>query len=86
VEQRQPAGGSPSEERLAAAFYEKLQLRQPESVMIVPVVLRNRTVNLIYGDRSNRADALDAADPFLELAEQVSVAYERIFRESRRKR
>ncbi len=85
ITQRHPTGGEAVNGNLPTQFLDILHRNQPASVVVVPVVLRNRTVNLIYADRLDRPDALDAVDSLVELADQLAAAYERIVRENRRR-
>lgn len=66
-------------------FYKALRRDPPQSVVVVPVVMRDRVVNVIYGDRLERHDAAVASAGLVELASHVAGAYERILRDSKKR-
>jgi hypothetical protein len=77
-EKRVPAGGVVVENSVHRRFYKALRRSPPASAIVVPVMLRNRVVNLIYADRLSRLDAMDSAEALIEVARQTAAAYARI--------
>ncbi len=66
-------------------LFQALRRSPPQSAIVVPVVMRGRVVNLIYGDRVAGPDVGSTAAGLVKLANAVALAYERIVRESKRK-
>jgi hypothetical protein len=77
-EKRQPAGGVVVENSVHRRFYKALRRAPPASAIVVPIMVRNRVVNLIYADRLSRLDAMDSAEALSEVARQTAAAYARI--------
>lgn len=77
---RGPLGDSP----LHKHFFNALGRNPPQAALVVPVLVRNRAVNLIYVDRLASEDVSALAEPLTEVAKHVADAYERILVDSRR--
>jgi hypothetical protein len=83
VQQRKTIGGPFPESTLRTQFCTALRRPVPASILVIPIVLRQQVVNLIYADRLSETDALEVGAPLVEFAGLVSSAYERVLRESR---
>ena len=84
-EKLQAAGGPITDTPFNRQLFKIMRRPPAKSVAVVPVVIRNRVVNLIYVDRLGRLDALEASAALSELAITVAEAYVRILKESRKK-
>jgi hypothetical protein len=83
ADRRQPVGGPVSDLTLHKHFFKALRRELPTSALVVPVLVGDRAVNLIYVDRIG-GDATALAGPLVNLAALVTAAYGRILRESKR--
>lgn len=81
---REPWAGPVSDTVLHKHLFRALRRELPAAAMVVPVVMRERVVNLVYGERHDGfAEAF--VPQFVALGAQVAAAYERIVREQRRR-
>jgi len=84
---RAPASGAVPDSTLHKQLVRALRREAPPASMaVVPVVLLDRVVNLVYLDRAASDDAGQAAAAVAEVAARAAGAYERILRESRQKK
>lgn len=84
AESRRAYAGPVTEQVLHRHFFKALRRDPPSTVVVVPVVMRDRAVNLVYADRVN-GDASVALPALSELARHVATAYERILRDSKKR-
>lgn len=80
VESRQPFQGAVSDEALRGDLYKVLQREPPAMAALVPVVLRNQVVNLVYVE--DVGESTRAVESLVAIAAHVVAAYERLVREA----
>jgi hypothetical protein len=78
---RPPAPGRPAEAKLWAAIGVE---QPPEEVVVIPVIVGERVVNLLYAHARSAEDLASAADELAVLAEAMSETYLRLIRAARR--
>jgi hypothetical protein len=76
-----PAPGRPAEARLWAAIGID---EPPEEVVVIPVILGERVVNLLYAHARSSDTLADAADELAVLAEAMGETYLRLIRAAKR--
>jgi hypothetical protein len=78
---RPPAPGRPAEARLWAAID---VAQPPEEVVVLPVIVGERVVNLLYAHARSAEELASAADELAVLAEAMSETYLRLIRAAKR--
>jgi hypothetical protein len=87
VDTRAPVAGAMPETTLHRHLLKALRRdAPPRSMAVVPVVMLDRAVNLVYVDRLQAGDVSEVVGALVELATRVSAAYQRIVRESKIKK
>ena len=77
-----PSAGKPIERQIWAALGVK-PADEPEEMLVVPVLLKKRVINLIYGHGPGRGITATHVIELTDLAELISEGYERLIRAAR---
>lgn len=81
-ESKAPFAGAPPDQVLHRHFYKALRQEPPQAIVLVPVVMRDRAVNLVYLEHGE-GEPQATAELLAALAPHAAVAYERIVREAK---
>jgi hypothetical protein len=85
AESRTPFHGGAPESTLLKHFYRALKRDPPRDVLVIPVLMKDRVVNLIYADAGPNEIPAAMVQELTHIAEGMAMAYERLIRDTKKR-